>query len=219
MQKKPEDQTSEAGSSYDDLTLESLGVHQFFGEVDEEKSKAACEFILKSNILKKDLSALTIILNTVGGECGEAFAIIDVMDASRLPISTVGIGNIMSMGVLLLSGGTKGRRVITKNTEIMAHQFAGYFEGKQHELIATQTSFRLLEARFIRHFIRHSSMSEKQVRDVLFGPSDRYLTPAELKKYGLVDRVVEYAEAPIPVKRGGRSAAAAPPARSAAPSK
>ena len=35
---------------------------------------------------------------------------------------------------------------------------------------------------------------EKQVRDVLFSPSDRYLTPAELKRYGLVDRVVEYAD-------------------------
>lgn len=190
---KKEDQ-DESSSPYDELSLEALGVHQFFGEVDEEKSKAACEFILKSNILFKDRTSLTMILNTVGGECGEGFAVIDVMDTSRIPIATVGLGNIMSMGVLLLSAGHKGLRSITKNTEVMAHQFAGYFHGKQHELIATQHAYKLLEDKFVKHFLRHSTMTEKQVRDVLFSPSDRYLTPAELKRYGLVDRVVEYAD-------------------------
>jgi ATP-dependent Clp protease protease subunit len=200
---KREDQ-EETNNPYDELSLEALGVHQFFGEVDEEKSKAACEFILKSNILFKDRTSLTMILNTVGGECGEGFAVIDVMDTSRIPIATVGLGNIMSMGVLLLSAGHKGLRSITKNTEVMAHQFAGYFHGKQHELIATQHAYKLLEDRFIKHFLRHSTMTEKQVRDVLFSPSDRYLTPTELKRYGLVDHVVEYADA-ISVKAARRS--------------
>lgn len=205
MQRKPEDQDA-SGDRYDNLSLDSLGVHQFFGEVDEEKAKEACEFIFKSNILHKDRSSLTLILNTVGGECGEGFAVIDVMHTSRIPIATVGIGNIMSMGVLLLSAGTPGYRTMTKNTEIMAHQFAGYFEGKQHELIATQHAFKMLEDKFIRHFQQHSKMSERQIRDVLFSPSDRYLTPAECLKYGLVDRVVDYALAgkqikPTAVKR------------------
>lgn len=199
MQKKPEDQ-DQSGNSYDTLSLDALGVHLFFGEVDEEKSYAACDFILKSNILQKERSHLTLVLNTVGGECAEGFAIIDLMDTSRIPIATVGVGNIMSMGVLLLSGGAKGMRAITKNTEVMAHQFAGYFSGKHHELLATQASYKLLEQRFIRHFLRHSSMTEKQIRDVLFSPSDRYLTPVELKKFGLVDRVVEFAEVQPPIK-------------------
>jgi ATP-dependent Clp endopeptidase proteolytic subunit ClpP len=197
---KPEDQ-NEDGHPYDNITLDALGVHQFFGEVDEEKAVSACEFILKSNIIQKNLSVLTMVLNTVGGECSEAFAIIDMMDTSRIPIATVGVGNIMSMGVLLLSAGAKGYRTMTKNTEVMAHQFAGYFGGKQHELIAVQDSFRLLEQKFIRHFTTHSRMSEKQVRDVLFAPSDRYLTPAECLRYGLVDRVTDYALAGLPSNR------------------
>jgi ATP-dependent Clp protease protease subunit len=196
MQKKPEDQDSPSDNPYDNLSLGALGVHLFFGEVDEEKSYAACEFILKSNLLHNDRSSLTMILNTVGGETSEGFAVIDVMNTSRIPVATVGLGNIMSMGVLLLSGGTHGYRAITKNANIMAHQFSGYFSGKQHDLIATQTSYHMLEERMIKHFLRHSTMSEKQVRDILFSPSDRYLTPTECKKYGLVDRVVEYAEVP-----------------------
>jgi ATP-dependent Clp protease protease subunit len=194
VQKKPEDQDP-SQSPYDTFSLEALGVHQFFGEVDEEKSQTACEFILKSNILFKDRSSLTLILNTVGGECAEGFAVIDIMQTSRIPVSTVGVGNIMSMGVLLLSAGARGHRSITKNTEVMAHQFAGYFHGKQHELIATQSAYKMLEDKFFRHFLKNSSMSEKQIRDVLFSPSDRYLTPSECLKYGLVDRVVEHTDA------------------------
>ncbi len=87
-------------------------------------------------------------------------------------------------------------RTLTKNSEIMAHQFSGYFSGKQHELIAQQQAYKMLEHRFMRHFLAHSTMSETQIRDVLFGPSDRYLTPLECKKFGLVDRVIEFAEIP-----------------------
>jgi ATP-dependent Clp protease protease subunit len=192
MQRKAEDE-SPAENPYDNFSLEALGVHQFFGEVDEDKARAACEFVLKSNLVSKNLSTLTMVFNTVGGECGEGFAVIDVMETSRMPVATVAIGNIMSMGVLLLSAGHPGLRAITKNTEVMAHQFAGYFHGKQHELLATQASYKMLEDKFFKHFLRHSKMTEKQIRDVLFAPSDRYLTPAECLKYGLVDRVVDYA--------------------------
>jgi len=209
MQRKAEDQTP-SENPYDNFSLEALGVHQFFGEVDEDKARDACEFILKSNLVSKNLSTLTLVLNTVGGECGEGFAVIDVMDTSRIPVATVGIGNIMSMGVLLLSAGQKGYRTITKNTEVMAHQFAGYFAGKQHELLATQASYKMLEEKFFKHFLRHSKMSEKQIRDVLFSPSDRYLTPTECVRYGLVDRVVDYAQfQPAPLKSVKRRSSAA----------
>ena len=47
-------------------------------------------------------------------------------------------------------------------------------------------------------------MSKKQIMDVLFSPSDRYLTPAECLKYGLVDRVVEYIDGPAVTKSGAK---------------
>ena len=191
-----DDSQSAAPAGYDDITLESLGAHMFFGAVDETTSHAACDFILKSNLYHKEPKPLTMFFNTCGGECSEGFAVIDLMETSRLPIATVGIGQIASMGVLLVSAGAKGMRTMTKNSEVMAHQFAGYFSGKQHELIATQHAFDLLERRFFRHFLRHSTMTEKQIRSVLFGPSDRYLTPLECKKFGLVDRIVDHVDLP-----------------------
>lgn len=190
---------------YDEVTLESLGAHMFFGEVDVNTSHAACDFILKNNLYSRETKPITMFLNTCGGEASEGFAVIDVMETSRMPIATVGIGQQSSMGVLLISAGAHGMRSITQNSEVMAHQFAGYFGGKRHELIATNRAFELLERRFIRHFLRHSSMTEKQIRDVLFSPSDRYLTPAECKRFGLVDHIVQFASVPsISVKTTAR---------------
>lgn len=199
--RKSLDNQADDGSMYDLSSLESLGCHMFFGEVDIDSSYAACEFILKSNLLSCSTDALTLVLNTVGGEAGDGFAIIDMMENSRLPIATVGVGTIASMGVLLLSAGTKGLRTLTQNSEVMAHQFSAYFGGKQHELIAAGVSFKMLEERFFKHFLRHSNMSQKQIKDVLFAPSDRFLTPAECLKYGLIDRVAEGFDVPAPVKK------------------
>lgn len=175
---------------YDDVSLESLGAHLLFGEVDGETAHAACDFILKSNLFGKKADHLTLFLNTPGGSVGDGFAIVDVMECSSRPVHTVGVGQISSFGVLLLSAGAAGHRTLTDNSEVMAHQFSSYFEGKQHELVAVTKSFVLLEQRMIKHFLKHSTMTEKQIRDVLFAPSDRYLTPKECKKHGLIDRIV-----------------------------
>ena len=204
------DDTQLDKSSYDDTSLEALGAHMFFGEVTEDTSHAAADFILKSNLYHEHSKPLTMFFNTCGGECSEGFAVIDLMETSRLPIATVGIGQIASMGVLLLSAGTHGMRTLTSNSEVMAHQFAGYFGGKQHELIATQHAYKMLEKRFIRHFLRHSSMSEKQIRQVLFAPSDRYLTPQECKKFGLIDKITEFSAIQKPARPRLKKPPAAP---------
>jgi ATP-dependent Clp protease, protease subunit len=200
---------------YDLNSLESLGCHMMFGEVNTDTAFSACDFIVKSNLMRRTNDPITIIVNTVGGDCTEGFAIIDLIETSRIPVSTVGIGSIASMGVLLIAGGTRGLRTMTKNTEVMAHQFSAYFSGKQHELIATQAAYTMLEQRFLRHFLRHSSMTEKKIRDVLFAPSDRYLSPTECKKYGLIDRVVDFFDQPAeaPVKRVRADRVASAPAK------
>ena len=194
MPRPEEDQTTP--TAYDDVTLESLGAHMFFGEVTEETSYAACEFILKSNLFYEHSKPLTMFFNTCGGECSEGFAVIDLMETSRMPISTVGIGQIASMGVLLLSAGTPGLRTLTTNSEVMAHQFSSTLYGKQHELIATTLGLKQLEDKFYKHFLRHSKLTKRQIKDILFSTTDRYLTPSECKKYGLIDKIVESSTLP-----------------------
>lgn len=177
--------------NFDDISLESLGSHMFFGYVEQQTVKQAIEFILKANVLFKNDRDLTLYLNTFGGSCYDGFALIDVMDISRLPVRTVGMGNIISMGVLLLCSGTKGKRIITRNTQVMAHQFHNHNEGKFHELVSSHKSDLYLEKQFIAHFQKHSNMTEKQVKDIVFGPSDRWLSPLECKKFGLIDHIID----------------------------
>ena len=177
---------------FNDVSLESLGSHLFFGYVDETSIAEAVSFVLKANILfAEEKRAITLFLNTPGGNCYDAFALIDLMDVSKLPVRTVGMGNIMSMGVLILCAGAKGKRIMTRNTQVMAHQFYGGAEGKFHELVSAYKAELYLEQQFLQHFLKHTKMTEKQVKDIMFGPSDRWLSPTECKKYGLVDQVID----------------------------
>lgn len=176
----------------DNFSIQALGSHMVFGEIDEHTSLVTIEFLLKANMLLPDSYVLNLFVNSPGGHVTDGFAIIDVMETSRLPIQTVGVGLIASMALLILAAGTKGRRVITKNSAIMAHQFYSYLEGKHHELVAGQKRHVQLEHQFIKYFMTHSSMTEKQIKDILLAPSDRWLTPNECKKYGLCDVVSEH---------------------------
>lgn len=200
----------DSGVEYDDISLESLGGHMIFGEVTTESMKTAVNFILKGNLLYPSSEELTLFINTVGGSCYDGFSLVDVMNVSRLPVRTVGLGSIVSMGVLLVCAGAKGKRVMLRNTEVMAHQFSGGAEGKFHEMMASVKAHLRLEHQFIQHFKRHSDMSEQQIRDIMFAPSDRWLSPSECKKFGLIDIIVD--ELPDPSKYPSTLARAAAPA-------
>jgi ATP-dependent protease ClpP protease subunit len=93
------------------------------------------------------------------------------------------------MATLLTTAGTIGERIMTKNTYVMVHQFSDSIEGKYHELVAMRKSQDDLHRRFIKHFVDRTKMSEKQVKDILMGSSDKWLTAKEALKYGLCDKI------------------------------
>ena len=80
---------------------------------------------------------------------------------------------------------------MTKNTQVMAHQFYDSNEGKFHEIASAYKANLYLEKQFMQHFKTHTSMSEKQIKEVLFGPTDRWLSPSECKKFGIIDHVID----------------------------
>lgn len=182
----------EGGVPLDAISLNTLGAHLLFGEINTASVYPAINFIIKSNYIFNAETTLTMLVNSPGGSVSDGFALIDVMGTSRVDIATVGLGQVASMGVLIVSAGTKGKRVITKNTEIMAHQFSTMVYGKYHELVASQKYHEKLEKTFIKHFLRHTKMTEKQIKDIMFSPTDRWLTPKEAKKYGICDEIREY---------------------------
>lgn len=177
--------------SLDALSLNSLGTHLLYGAIDEQSAYETSHWLLKSALIYNPDEILTMFINSPGGNVDDGNAIISLMESNPHQIQTVAIGCIASMGVSIFIAGTKGLRLMTKNCLVMTHQFTTGMFGKQHELIAGNRMVQILENQFIEHYTRNTTMSAKQVKDILLGPSDRWLEPKECLKYGLCDKIVD----------------------------
>lgn len=173
----------------DSFSLATLGAHMLYDEINEMSAQRVCDFLLKASMVMDDDTRLTLFINTPGGSVTDGWSIVDTMELSRIPIRTVGIGSVISMGVPIFIAGTKGERIMTPNANVMAHTFAGYLYGKSHELIAARKFHDRLERQFLDHFKRHTQMTEKQIKDIMIGTTDSWLEPKECLKLGICDLI------------------------------
>jgi ATP-dependent Clp protease protease subunit len=135
----PREDTEESTVSQ---ALQDEGMFVLMGEVTAESIKPVIEWILYENfVVKKRKKELLLMICSEGGDTAAAFALIDVMRGSAIPVKTVGLGMIASAGLMIFIAGAPGRRILTPNTSIMSHQFSWYNEGKAHELFATMKEF------------------------------------------------------------------------------
>ena len=172
-------------------TIGDRGIYLFAEDFDSESTSKAITFILNKNILpKKDRPEnLTLIINSPGGDLNSAFALIDIMRGSRIPIHTLGIGQISSCGLLTFMAGEKGHRTITPNTSILSHQYSWGSYGKEHELIARIKEFDLTSERMLNHYKKCTGLSEKMIKEILMPPQDVWLSAKEAVKYSIADQV------------------------------
>jgi ATP-dependent protease ClpP protease subunit len=105
-----------------DAHLHDNDIHYLTGEISQDNVEEAIKWILSANLSKKPKKTLKLYINTVGGDLYESFALIDVMKNSYHHISTIGIGAVMSAGLLIFASGKQGERYIGKNTGILNHQ-------------------------------------------------------------------------------------------------
>lgn len=167
------------------------GIYYFADGFTYESTKPAVNWIIEKNLLPKTErpKELTLIINSPGGSVHAAFALIDVMKGSAIPIKTVGLGLIASCGVLTFMAGQKGKRVLTPNTSILSHQYSWGSGGKEHELFARVREFELSTERMIEHYKKCTGLKEKVIRDVLLPPQDVWLSAEEAVKYGIADSI------------------------------
>jgi ATP-dependent Clp protease, protease subunit len=170
--------------------LQTAGMYVFMGEVDGENIQPIVEWILYENfIVKKRKKELLLMICSEGGDMSAAFALIDVMNSSVVPIKTVGLGQIASAGLMIFLAGTAGRRVLTPNTSILSHQFSWGSEGKSHELFATVKEFELTQQRMVAHYRQCTGLSDEKIRSALLPPHDVYLTAEEALKLNVCDAI------------------------------
>ena len=173
------------------MMMWDAGIMYFSDGFDSQTTKPVIQAIIEKNLMPNTQrpKELTLVINSPGGQVHSAFALIDTMKGSAIPVKTVGIGMIASCGLLTFMSGTKGRRVITPNTSILSHQYSWGSGGKEHELFARVREFELSTERMINHYIKCTGLSEKKVRDILLPPEDRWLSAKEAVKYGIADKI------------------------------
>ena len=171
--------------------LASNGVYVLMEEITMESCRNCLQWIMNHNLADTRLPQLTIIINSPGGDVHAAFALIDTMKASTIPIKTVGLGLIASCGFLIFIAGKKGSRILTPNTSILSHQYSWGSAGKEHELYARVKEFELSTKRMIEHYKKCIGMNEKQIREILLPPQDVWLDAKEALKLKICDKIEE----------------------------
>lgn len=170
--------------------LQDHGMMLLMSGVSDESIKPIIEWILHENyVRKKRARELLLMICSEGGDMASAFALIDVMRSSRIPIKTVGLGTIASAGLMIFLAGAPGRRILTPNTSIMSHQFHWGTTGKVHELFATVKEFELTHQRMIDLYRECTGLDDKKIAEILLPPQDVYLSAQEALKYHICDHV------------------------------
>lgn len=171
----------------DEKGLKDYGIVYVSGPINEETSESICKEIIECNI-KGEADHIQMIINSPGGSCPAGFAIIDMMEWSRIPIYTTGLGMIGSMGLLLFMAGAKERRVITARTSILSHRFSWLSAGNHSQLLANRKEEDLEHKRIVDHYLRYTRFSDQEeLEKVLLRDVDTWLTPEEAVEYEIAD--------------------------------
>jgi len=147
---------------------------------------------------------IQLYVNCPGGVVYAGLAIYDTMRFVKPDVRTICFGVAMSMGSLLLMGGTAGKRMALPNARILIHQPSGGFQGQASDIEIHARETLELRRHIDELYAQHTGQSVERVHDDM--DRDRYFTAEQACEYGLIDRVIESHElSPRAVAGFGRS--------------
>ena len=158
------------------------------GPVEDNVASLVCAqlLFLESENPKKDIA---FYINSPGGIVTSGLAIYDTMQYIKPAISTVCIGQAASMGSLLLAAGEKAARFALPNSRIMIHQPSGGAQGQATDIEIQAKEILDLRKRLNDIYVAHTGQDFKVIEETV--ERDRYMSPEEAKKFGLIDQVVD----------------------------
>ena len=142
------------------LLLHESGLHQVPKEGAEDKTE------LTEEDLEDAWKPIKLLISTQGGSAHEMFSIYDTMTLVRkdCDIETIGMGKVMSAGVMLLAAGTKGKRKIGANCRVMIHPVAGGAMGDLQDIENDIQEIKWLQKQYIRCLSNETNLTEKKIR-------------------------------------------------------
>jgi ATP-dependent Clp protease protease subunit len=157
-------------------------------EIDDDLSNAivAQLLFLQSESKDKDIS---MYINSPGGSITAGMAIYDTMQLVKCNIATYCIGQAASMGAILLTAGTKGKRHSLPHARIMIHQPMGGASGQATDIAIQAKEIIRLKDDLIQIMMLHTGKDAKTLETDM--DRDFFMSPVEAKEYGLIDKVVK----------------------------
>jgi ATP-dependent Clp protease protease subunit len=174
------------------LGLLSASFHYLGSDIDEDSISEVIRWIVYENLKPEPEKILTLMINSVGGDLSQAFALIDVMKNSKHQIRTIGVGSVISAAFLIFASGTRGERFIARNTSIMCHQYSCSAEGKHHDLKAYNKEMESTNKRMANILKEATDLELKVIRAKLLPPTDVWLSPNDLITLGIADNYLNY---------------------------
>ena len=140
---------------------------------------------LESEDPDKDIN---FYINSPGGLVTAGMAVYDTMQYIKPDITTVCIGQAASMGAILLTAGTNGKRYSLPNSRILIHQPMGGFQGQASDIEIQAREILRMKETLNEILVKHTGKKIEQIQ----GDTDRdfFMTAEEAKAYGIIDHVI-----------------------------
>jgi ATP-dependent Clp protease protease subunit len=140
---------------------------------------------LESEDPDKDIN---FYINSPGGLVTAGLAVYDTMQYIKPDIATVCIGQAASMGALLLTAGTKGKRYSLPNARILIHQPMGGFQGQASDIEIQAKEILRMKESLNQILVQHTGRTMDQIqRDT---DRDYFMSALEARNYGIIDHVI-----------------------------
>ena len=158
------------------------------GPIDDNIASLICAqiFFLESENPKKEIS---FYINSPGGIVWSGLAIYDTMQYVSSKIMTICVGQAASAGSLLLTAGEKNMRFSLPNSRIMVHQPSGGYQGQVTDIEIQTNEIKKTKNRLNEIYAKHTGKKINDVSDIM--ERDKYFSPEEAIKFGLIDKIVE----------------------------
>lgn len=132
---------------------------------------------------------IKLYINSPGGQVTSALAIYDTMQYVKADVSTICVGMAASAAALLLTAGTKGKRFILPNGEVLIHQVMGGAQGQATDIAIHADHIVRMKKRLNDIMAKHTGQTVSKVEKD--ADRDYFMTAEEAKKYGIVDKIIK----------------------------
>jgi ATP-dependent Clp protease protease subunit len=178
-----------------EIDMRVIGLFSTVNEENVAEIFSGLLYLNEMNVREKDEEKrkdINFYVSTYGGSADDMFALYDLMKEVQdtSDIVTIGMGKVMSAGVLILAAGTKGKRKIGRNCRVMIHSVIAGNHGSLPNLINEMEAIQDLQELYIERLVEETKMTKKQMKKLLEQKVNIYLSAEEAVKHGIADIIV-----------------------------